>query len=587
MMKNANFRLAHSVALLLAAAAVGAAGLTGCAQQAPDAEDGKKSAVADLALRNGAIYTMDGARSWAETIAIDEGRIVYVGNDAGAKDYIGPQTKVVDLGGRMVLPGMQDVHIHPISGGIEANGCDLNAATTVDEYIAIIKKYAEDHPNEPWIKGGGWAMSSFGPGALARKELIDAIVPDRPVILWSRDGHTTWVNSKALEAAGITKDTKDPPDGRIDRDPKTGEPSGSLQEGASGLVADKSPPDTDEKRDAGLRYAVKMLNGYGITGVQDASVNQEDLETYRRLEEAGGLSLHVVGSIWWERDQGLEQIESIKKLRSEFTRGRIDASTVKIMQDGVMENYTAVVLEPYKLKDRKDVRGIPMVEPELLKQAVTQLDKDGFQVHFHAIGDGAVRQALDAIEAARTANGDGGHRHHISHIQLIHPDDQPRFRKLGVIANFQPLWAYADAYITDLTLPFVSKETASYMYPIASMEKSGAVVAFGSDWSVSTANPFEEMETAITRMGSLGDTKTPWMPEERIGLPEAIAGFTINAAFTNRDESNTGSLEVGKRANLAVLDRNLFDIPATEISDTKVLLTLFEGKAVHGDPGEL
>jgi len=587
MMKNANFRLAHPVALLLAAAAVGAAGLTGCAQQAPDAEDGKKSAVADLALRNGAIYTMDGARSWAETIAIDEGRIVYVGNDAGAKDYIGPQTKVVDLGGRMVLPGMQDVHIHPISGGIEANGCDLNAATTVDEYIAIIKKYAEDHPNEPWIKGGGWAMSSFGPGALARKELIDAIVPDRPVILWSRDGHTTWVNSKALEAAGITKDTKDPPDGRIDRDPKTGEPSGSLQEGASGLVADKSPPDTDEKRDAGLRYAVKMLNGYGITGVQDASVNQEDLETYRRLEEAGGLSLHVVGSIWWERDQGLEQIESIKKLRSEFTKGRIDASTVKIMQDGVMENYTAVVLEPYKLKDRKDVRGIPMVEPELLKQAVTQLDKDGFQVHFHAIGDGAVRQALDAIEAARTANGDGGHRHHISHIQLIHPDDQPRFRKLGVIANFQPLWAYADAYITNLTLPFVSKETASYMYPIASMEKSGAVVAFGSDWSVSTANPFEEMETAITRMGSLGDTKTPWMPEERIGLPEAIAGFTINAAFTNRDESNTGSLEVGKRANLAVLDRNLFDIPATEISDTKVLLTLFEGKAVHGDPGEL
>ena len=582
MMKNANIRLAHAVALLLAAAAAAS-----CSQRAPDAEDGKKSAVADLALRNGAIYTVDGARSWAQTIAIDEGRIVYVGNDAGAKDYIGPQTQVVDLGGRMVLPGMQDVHIHPISGGIEANGCDLNAATTVDEYIAIIKKYAEDHPNEPWIKGGGWAMSSFGPGALARKELIDAVVPDRPVILWSRDGHTTWVNSKALEAGGITKDTKDPPDGRIDRDPKTGEPSGSLQEGASRLVSEKAPADSDEKRDAGLRYAVKMLNGYGITGIQDANVDQADLETYRRLEEGGGLSLRVVGSIWWNRNQGLEQIESIKKLRSEFTKGRIDAGTVKIMQDGVMENYTAVVLEPYKLKGQKDARGIPMVEPELLKQAVTQLDKDGFQVHFHAIGDGAVRQALDAIEAARTANGDGGHRHHISHIQLIHPDDQPRFRKLGVIANFQPLWAYADSYITDLTLPFVSKETASYMYPIASMEKSGAVVAFGSDWSVSTANPFEEMETAVTRMGSLGDTTTPWMPEERIGLPEAIAAFTINAAYTNRDEANTGSLEVGKRANLAVLDRNLFDIPPTEISDTKVLLTLFEGKTVHGDPAEL
>jgi len=580
MTKYARF---HPVALLMA----GAAALAGCSQQAPDPEDGQKSAVADLALRNGAIYTVDGARSWAETIAIDEGRIVYVGNDAGAKDYIGPQTQVVDLGGHMVLPGMQDVHIHPISGGIEANGCDLNAANSVDEYIAIIRKYAEDHPNEPWIKGGGWAMSSFGPGALARKELIDAVVPDRPVILWSRDGHTTWVNSKALEVAGITKETKDPPDGRIDRDPKTGEPSGSLQEGASGLVADKAPPDSDEKRDAGLRYAARMLNGYGITGVQDASVNRQDLETYRRLDEAGDLSLRVVGSIWWERDQGLEQIDSIRKLRSEFTKGRIDAGTVKIMQDGVMENYTAVVLEPYKLKDRKDVRGIPMVEPERLKQAVTQLDKDGFQVHFHAIGDGAVRQSLDAIEAARTANGDLGHRHHISHIQLIHPDDQPRYRKLGVIANFQPLWAYADDYIRDLTLPFVSKETAAYMYPIASMERSGAVVAFGSDWSVSTANPFEEMETAITRMGSRGDTTTSWMPEERIRLPEAIAAFTINAAYTNRDEANSGSLEVGKRANLAVLDRNLFDIPPSEMSDTKVLLTLFEGKVVHGDPAAL
>jgi predicted amidohydrolase YtcJ len=582
MTKHENAGLARSIGMLLAAAAI-----AGCAREDSDSVDTRKSAVADLALRNGAIYTVDGARSWAQTIAIDDGRIVYVGNDAGAKDYVGPQTEVVDLEGRMVMPGMQDVHIHPISGGIEANGCDLNAANTVDEYLAIIKKYADEHPNEPWIKGGGWAMSSFGPGALARKELIDAVVPDRPVILWSRDGHTTWVNSKALEAGGITKDTPDPPDGRIDRDPKTGEASGSLQEGASALVADKSPPDSDEKRDAGLRYAVRVLNRFGITGVQDASVNEADLKSYRRLDEAGELTMRVVGSIWWARDQGLEQIDAIKNLRSEFTKGRIDAGTVKIMQDGVMENYTAVVLEPYKLKGQKDVRGIPMVEPELLKKAVTQLDADGFQVHFHAIGDGAVRQSLDAVEAARAANGNLGHRHHISHIQLIHPDDQPRFRKLGVVANFQPLWAYADDYITDLTLPFVSKETAKYMYPIASLERSGAVVAFGSDWSVSSANPFEEMETAITRMGALGETQAAWMPEERIGVPEAVAAFTINAAYTNRDEANTGSLEVGKRANLAVLDRNLFDIPPAEISDTKVLVTLFEGKAVHGKLGDL
>ncbi len=575
MMKN-------TIGVLLAAAVI-----AGCARDGKDSADAPKSAVADLALRSGAIYTVDGARSWAETIAIDDGRIVYVGTDAGAKDWIGPQTQVIDLKGRMVVPGMQDVHIHPISGGIEANGCDLNAANTVEEYIAIIKKYAEEHPDQPWIKGGGWSMAAFGPGALARKELIDAVVPDRPVILWSRDGHTVWANSQALLAAGITKDTADPPDGRIDRDPKTGEPVGSLQEGAGGLVAAKAPPDTDAIRDAGLRYSVKMLNGYGITGIQDASVNEEDLKTYHRLDSAGELTLHVVGSIWWEREQDLGQIENIKRLRSEYTKGRVDAGTVKIMQDGVLENYTGVMLEPYRLKDRPDERGIPMVEPELLKKAVTQLDADGFQVHFHAIGDGAVRQALDAIEAARTANGQLGHRHHISHIQLIHPDDQPRFRRLNVIANFQPLWAYADDYVTELTLPFISKAAAAYMYPIASMEKSGAVVAFGSDWSVSTANPFWEMETAVTRMGAIGETDTPFMPEERIGLPEALAAFTINAAYTNRDEKNTGSLEVGKLANLAVLDRNLFEIPATEISDTKVLLTLFEGKPVHGEPGAL
>ena len=582
MTKRLNHRLACSIGLLLAGTALGA-----CAPEPAEKFDEPKSKVADLAFTNGSIYTVDGERSWAEALAIDDGRISYVGTDAGAKDYIGPNTKVVDLKGRMVLPGMQDVHIHPISGGMEANACDLNALNTAEQYVAKIKECADAHPDDPWIKGGGWSMAAFGPGAIASKKLIDAVVPDRPVLVYSRDGHSSWANSKAIEIAGITNDTPDPPDGRIDRDPKTHEAIGSFQEGGDALITAKVPPPTDAQRDAGLRYAVKMLNGYGITGIQDASVNEEDLKSYHRVDKAGQLSLHVVGSIWWERGQGLEQIENIKRLRSEYSGGRIDAGTVKIMQDGVMESYTAVVLEPYKLPGKKDVRGIPMVEPELLKKAVTTLDADGFQVHFHTIGDLAVRQALDAIEAARTANGDLGHRHHLSHIQLIHPDDQPRFRKLGAIANFQPLWAYADDYVTDLTLPFISKQTATWMYPIGSMEKSGAVVAFGSDWSVSSANPFEEMETAITRMGAVGETKVPWMPEERITLPEALAAFTINAAYTNRDEKDTGSLEVGKRANLAVLDRNLFESPPTEISDTKVLLTLFEGKPVHGDAGSL
>jgi predicted amidohydrolase YtcJ len=582
MTKHVNPALRLSIGLMLGAAALG-----GCAQKATDPIDEKKSAVADLALTGGAIYTENGERAWAEAIAIDDGRIVYVGTDAGAKDYIGPQTQVIALKGRMVIPGMQDAHIHPISGGMEANACDLNALSKVEDYVAKIKECAEAHPDDPWITGGGWSMAAFGPGAIASKKLIDAVVPDRPVIVASRDGHSSWANSKAIEIAGITNDTPDPPDGRIDRDPRTGEAIGSFQEGGDALILAKRPPATDAQRDAGLRYAIKMLNGFGITGIQDASVNEEDLKSYRRVDDAGELSLHVVGSVWWERDKGLEQIENIKRLRSEYTKGRVDAGTVKIMQDGVLESYTGVVLDAYRLPGKKDVHGIPMVEPELLKKAVTQLDKDGFQVHIHAIGDLAVRQSLDAIEAARNANGDLGHRHHIAHIQLIHPDDQPRFRRLGVTANFQPLWAYADDYITELTLPFISRQAATYVYPIQTMEKSGAVVAFGSDWSVSSANPFEEMETAITRMGALGETRTPWMPDERITLPQALTAFTMGSAYVNRDEADTGSLEVGKRANLAVLDRNLFDIPPTEISDTKVLLTLFEGKPVHGDPGAL
>jgi predicted amidohydrolase YtcJ len=587
---HSNRSLSRSIGLALAAAA-----LAGCARGPTDQIDEQKPTVADLALRNGAIYTLDGARSWAETVAIEDGRIVYVGTDAGAKDYIGPNTKVVELEGRMVLPGIQDAHVHPVMSGVEVIGCDLaqreTAALGDDEspehYAAIIKKCAEARPDDPWVTGTGWSMSAFGPGGVARKEFIDAVVPDRPVLMKSSDGHSIWVNSKALELAGITDETPDPKDGRIDRDPQTGEAIGSLQEGAARLVQKVVPKPTLEQNLEGLRYALELFNSFGITAVQDANANESRLQAYKAAEEAGGLSLHVVASIWWDREKGLEQIGEIRRLSETYTDGQVDARTVKIMQDGVIENFTAVVLEPYLIPGEEKRYGQPFVNPQLLKQAVTRLDADGFQVHFHAIGDGAVRQSLDAVEAARDANGDRGHRHHISHLQLIHPDDVPRFRELGVIANFQPLWAMSDEYIRELTLPFMTEQRANWLYPINSMYRSGAVVAFGSDWSVSTANPFEQIETAITHSPPLGEKTPPFQLEERIDLPEAIAAFTINAAYTNRNEDDTGSIETGKLADLIVLDRNLFEIPTTEISDTKVLVTLFEGKPVHGDLGAL
>lgn len=532
-------------------------------------------------MRGGAIYTVDPERSWAEALAVRAGRIAYVGSNAGVESWIGAATEVVDLEGRMVVPGFQDVHIHPIGGGIEALACDLNEAEKVEDYLEIVRRCAEE--GEGWITGGGWTMSAFGPGALASKSLLDEIVADRPVYLPSTDGHSAWVNSKALEVAGITAETPDPPDGRIDRDPVTGEPFGSLQEGAMDLVEAHVPPPTPEKISDGLRYAIRMLNGYGITAIQDANVDDQDLEAYAALDAAGELSLRVVGAQWWKRDGGLEQVPAMVERRARFTRGRVDAGSVKIMQDGVMENYTAVMLEPYLVEGSPT--GIPMIEPSFLKDVVKALDAEGFQVHFHAIGDGAIRQALDAIEAAQHQNSGARLRHHISHLELIDPADIPRFASLGVIANFQPLWAYPDSYITELTLPFIGPERGRWLYPIGSVIEAGGTVAFGSDWSVSTANPFAQMEVAVRRADPAAEAGEVLLPGQRISLAQAIAAFTIHAAFVNRLEQVTGSLEIGKYADLAVLDRNLFEIDPGDLSETRVVMTMIEGQVVYENPG--
>ena len=537
---------------------------------------------ADTVFTNGYVYTVDADRSLAEAVAVTDGNIIYVGANAGAADHIGANTKVIDLKGRMMLPAFQDSHIHPIGAGIEASACDLNGLNDLAAYRSVIGEYASANPDIEWITGGGWAMSVFGPGGSPSKTVIDELVPDRPVFLSSQDGHSGWANSRALEIAGITRDTPNPVDGIIDRDPVTGEAIGSLQEGAMNLVRQHIPADTAETRLQGLTYAQNLLHSYGITSIQDAIVDRDALETYSAMERAGDLQLRVVASLWWDRERGQEQIDGLLELREEFnTGGLVRPTTVKIMEDGVMENYTAAMLEPYLIPSGS--RGIPMVEPESLNQAVTLLDAAGFQVHFHSIGDAAIRYALDAVEEALLENGQLGNRHHISHIQMWDPADIPRFAELDVVANFQPLWAYADEYVTELTIPFIGEERARWMYPIKTVQDTGATIAFGSDWSVSTANPFPQMETAITRKSAVSDDYPVFIPEERIDLESAIVGFTINAAFVNKQEDMTGSIEVGKLADLIVIDRNLFEIEPEDISEAKVLLTLFGGEAVYGD----
>ena len=554
---------------------------SGCVQEMPQQSAAQ---IADVVFVNGAVYTMDINRSWATAVALRDDKIIYVGFDEGVAPLQGPQTRVVDLNGNMLMPSFQDVHVHPMDSGKQALSVDLSGSSSIREYVAAVKTYADANPDEPWILGGGWSMDVFGPGARTSKKLLDAVVPDRPVFLTSQDGHTGWANSQALAAAGIDADTQDPVSGIVDRDPETGEIIGSLQEGAMDMLTPYIPPASTEFNERGLQYAVELLNSYGITALTDAWVLKPTLDAYRTLDQRGDLTMRVVASLWWERTLGLEQIDDFKTLRSDYSNGNVMASTVKIMQDGVLENYTGALSEPYDVEGLP--MGIPMVEPELLKTAVTALDAEGFQVHFHAIGDAAITQSLDAVEAAIDANGNSHRRHHISHLQLIHPNDLPRFRELDVIANFQPLWAYADTYVTDLTIPFIGEERAEWMYPIRSVVNAGGMIAFGSDWFVSTANPFPQIETAITRTDADSGPESgdeSFLPNETIDLATALAAFTINSAYVNNLESVSGSIEVGKLADLIVLDRNLFEIPAKEISETKVLLTLFGGIPVHGD----
>ena len=537
--------------------------------------------IADSVYHTGKIYTLNSEQPWTQAVAIRRGRILFVGSDDGVRTHIGPETKVYDLRGRMMLPGFQDVHVHPIYGALEATSCYLGEQDGVDGYRAVVAEYAAANPDKAWITGGGWSMAAFGPGGSPSKTILDELVSDRPVYLTSADGHTGWANSNALAMAGIDNHAPDPPDGIIDRDPETGEIVGSLQEGAMTLVQKIVPKPTDNQRVAALEFARDMLHSYGITSVQVAAYEDyEDLETYAKLDTNRELNLRVIASLWWARDKTEEQIPYLKELRDRYDRGNIRPMSVKIMQDGVMENYTAVMLEPYLTED--STRGIPMLEPGFLKEAVSLLDAEGFQVHFHAIGDGAIRQSLDAVEEARTRNGDLGHRHHISHLQIIDPEDIPRFAELGVVANFQPLWAMADDYVVDLTIPFIGEERAQWMYPIKSVIDAGGKVAFGSDWSVSTANPFPQIETAITRVEAEKHSTEVLNPEQRITLEQAIEAFTINAAYVNHQEKLTGSIENGKLADLIVLDRNLFEIEPEEISETKVVLTLFGGKPVFG-----
>jgi predicted amidohydrolase YtcJ len=539
---------------------------------------------AKLLLTGGVVYTANPGHRWAEAVAVRAGRISAVGRAEEVAGAASTGARVLDLEGRMVVPGFQDAHVHPVDGGLVRSRCDLHESKGAAEHEAVIRAYATSHRDAEWILGGGWSLDDF-PGGTPHRSTLDAIVPDCPVFLFNRDGHGAWVNSRALERAGVDRDTPDPADGRIERD-ADGSPMGTLHEGAMDLVERMVPPPTPAELEEALREGQRYLHSLGVTAWQDAIVTPETLAAYRRLGESGGLTARVVGALWWDRNRGEEQVEELIERRRSGAAGRFHPTAVKIMQDGILENFTAAVLEPYLDGGGRPTgnRGISFVQPDLLERSVVRLDREGFQVHVHAIGERAVREALDAFEAARTVNGPTDARHHIAHIQVIHPDDLVRFARLGVVANGQPLWACLDGQMRHLTIPFLGSDRTRWQYPFRSLLASGARLAFGSDWPVSTPNPFEEIEIAVTRELPEDRGLGAFLPEERLDLLQAVDAFTLGSAFVNHLDDVTGSIEPGKLADLVVVDRNPFDVPPQEIGRSRAVLTLVEGEPVFADP---
>ncbi|WP_042387889.1 amidohydrolase [Streptacidiphilus melanogenes] len=537
----------------------------------------------DLLFVGGPVITMDAARTRATAVAVSGQRVLAVGHD-DLMELAGPETEIVDLRGKALLPGFQDAHVHAVYGGVEMGECDLSGTTDLGEYRRRIAAYAATHPAQPWITGAGWAMEAFKGGQPSRA-LLDEIVPDRPVLLLNRDHHGAWANTRALELAGVTADTPDPADGRVERE-ADGTPSGMLQEGATNLVARVVPKGTVEDRVKGLLRAQEHLHSLGITGWQDAILGvfngQPDVsDAYLAAAGDGRLTARVNGALWWDRERGAEQIPELVARRDKLTAGRFRAGSVKIMQDGIAENWTAAMTVPYKdaCGCTTANSGLSFVDPEALKSHVTELDALGFQVHFHALGDRAVREALDAVEAAVAANGRRDNRHHLAHLQVVHPDDVPRFARLGAVANLQPLWAAHEPQMDELCIPFLGGELASWQYPFGDLLNAGATLAAGSDWPVSSPDPWLGIHVAVNRVNHEDDREV-FLPAQRLDLTTAIAAYTAGSAHVNHLD-DAGVIRPGALADLVVLDRDPYAGPQDEIGATRVLQTFVGGERVH------
>ncbi|RKS18069.1 hypothetical protein DFO58_2426 [Arthrobacter sp. AG1021] len=546
--------------------------------------------VAQVAFHSGSVFTGSGQPLRGQAVLVNDGKISAIVAQDQLENYIDETTELVDLAGALLAPGFQDSHMHPVSGGTELLQCNLAEAENAEEAVALIAAYAAANPDTEWIVGAGWSMDHYPNGA-PLASLIDAVVADRPVALHSRDHHSLWANNAAFKRAGIDANTPDPADGRIER-LEDGSPAGTLHEGAMGLVEAYTPELDKDFVLAGLHKAQEDMLALGITAWQDAMILQDDdapnnAEAYERALAEGTLQVRVRGAQWWKRDQGLEQLEGMIAARARAEElghpERYSLGTVKMMVDGVAENFTAAMIEPYRDKcgHATHNNGISFVSAEDLKTYVIALDAAGFQVHFHALGDRAVRDALDAVAAARQANGPSANRHHLAHLQIVTKEDSARFAQLDATANLQPLWACHEDQLDELTLPFMPESAQDRQYPFGDIQASGARLAAGSDWPVSSANPLEGSHIAVNRISPENDSVPLGGEHQCLDLATILAAYTSGTAYVNHLDAITGSIAEGYLADLLVVEPNPFEVPAEQIYRSQVASTWIDGKCVY------
>ena len=544
--------------------------------------------MADLVLNNGRIYTGDDATPWAEAVAIKDGHIIRIGSDENVLAASGENTRIIDLEQRMAMPGINDAHNHALRGvASDLFECRFPFTATPAEVAIRIESCVGENPPGEWITGGQWTSDFFVDNDLGSpRRWLDRISGSYAIVLKDDSYHNVWANSKALQLAGIGAGTPDPEGGRIQREADTLEPNGVLEETATRLLLDRVPPFTPEQFDRAARELQKLLPAYGITGFKIARAPDAVAEALQRLDHANGLKMHVSLALHTPKGQRSEplDIELLEENRRRFTSEHIAADNVKIFLDGVpTAARTAKMLAPYKpgAGFDADYTGELLLAPELLAADITALDKAGFRIKIHTAGDGSVRVALDAIAQARRNNGFNGQVHELAHAGFIDPEDIPRFAALQVAPEFSPFLWFPSPIIDSIINAIGAR--GKFYWPTRDLLDAGAFIVTGSDWpaAVKSANPWRGIEAMVTRRHPDKDEPGALWPEQAISLEETLRIYTVNNAAALGLAGRTGQLKTGMLADLIVLDRNLFEIPPAQISETQVLLTLFGGEIIY------